>query len=68
MLSVSAMLGIDSCAVEGFEVDKIDTILKDNFNIDTDIWGVSVMAGFGYRINKQPNKTRQNIKDITMWF
>jgi len=43
MLSVSGMLGIDSCAVEGFEVDKIDTILKDNFNIAYRYMGCSVL-------------------------
>jgi len=67
MMSVAAMLKIDSCAVEGFEMDKIEQIIKDDFNIDTTIWGVSVMVGFGYRIKKQPLKTRQPLEDIVKW-
>jgi len=67
MMSVAAMLGIDSCAVEGFEIDGLEKIIRDDFKIDTDIWGVSVMVGFGYRLNEQPIKTRQNLDDIVEW-
>ncbi len=68
MMSVAAMLGIDSCAVEGFERDKIEKIIKEDFNIDTNIFGVSVMVGFGYRLNEQPTKTRQKLEDIVKWY
>jgi len=68
MMSVAAMLKIDSCAVEGFEMDKIEDIMAKEFGVDTNIWGVSVMVGFGYRINPQPKKTRQSLEDITKWY
>ncbi len=68
MMSVAAMLGIDSCAVEGFEMDALEEIIAKEFGIDIDIWGVSVMVGFGYRINPQPPKTRQSLDDITKWY
>ncbi len=68
MMSVAAMLKIDSCAVEGFEMEKIEDIMAKEFGIDTNIWGVSVMVGFGYRINPQPKKTRQSLEDITKWY
>ncbi len=67
MMTAAAMLGIDSCAVEGFEAKKIEEILKNDFKIDTDLFGVSVMAGFGYRLKEPPKKTRQNLKDIVEW-
>ena len=67
MMSVAAMLGIDSCAVEGFEREKIEKIMKEYFGVDTDIFGVSVMVGFGYRLNEQPSKTRQKLEDIVKW-
>ena len=67
MMSVAAMLGIDSCAVEGFEREKIEKIMKEDFGVDTDIFGVSVMVGFGYRLNEQPPKTRQKLEDIVKW-
>jgi len=68
MMSVAAMLKIDSCAVEGFEMDKIEAIMAKEFGVDTNIWGISVMVGFGYRINPQPKKTRQSLEDITKWY
>ncbi len=64
MMSVAAMLKIDSCAVEGFEIDKIEKIMQDEFHIDTKLFGVAVMAGFGYRIKEPPKKTRQKLEDI----
>ncbi len=67
MMSVAAMLGIDSCAVEGFAVDAVERVMQEDFNIDTHIWGVSVMVAFGYRLNPQPVKTRQAQKDIVEW-
>jgi nitroreductase len=64
MMSVAAMLGVDSCAVEGFSAKDLEKIVEDELDVDTNIWGVSVMVGFGYRVNKQPPKTRQELKDI----
>jgi nitroreductase len=67
MMSVAAMLEIDSCAVEGFEMDALESLMQKEFGVDTNIWGVSVMVGFGYRINPQPKKTRQKLEDIVEW-
>ena len=67
MMSVAAMLKIDSCAVEGFEREALEDIISKDFKVDTNIWGVSVMVGFGYRLNEQPAKTRQAMKDIVEW-
>lgn len=68
MMSVAAMLGIDSCAIEGFEMEALEQIMCNDFEIDTEIWGVSVMVAFGYRLNKQAPKTRQSLKDIVQWY
>ena len=68
MMSVAAMMGIDSCAIEGFEKAKIEELMQKEFDIDTDIWGVSVMVAFGYRLNPQPVKTRQPLEDIVFWY
>lgn len=67
MMTGAAMIGIDSCPMEGFNVDKINNILKDDFGVDTEKFTVSLMLAFGYRINPQPIKTRQNIDDIVEW-
>ena len=68
MMITSAMLGIDSCPMEGFNVNKIDQALKNDFKIDTDEFGISCMIAFGYRVREPKPKTRQSIEKITKWF
>ena len=60
MMSVAAMRGIDSCAIEGFETKEIEQILE----IDTQIERVAVVLALGYRIHKQPQKYRLGIDKI----
>jgi len=64
MMSVAAMLKIDSCAIEGFNMEQTDELLSKELGYNKDIFGVSVMVAFGYRLNPQPPKTRQPLKDI----
>lgn len=68
MLTASAMIGIDSLPMEGFKAQEMEQLLTDEFNIDILEFGVACMVGFGYRINEQGKKTRQNIDEITQWF
>jgi len=68
MMSVAAMMQIDSCAIEGFAYDAIETLMEREFKIDTNIWGVAVMVAFGYRLNPQPLKTRQSLEEIVSWY
>ena len=68
MMTTAAFLKIDSCAIEGFEADKLEEIMAKDFNIDTDIFGVSVMVAFGYRIQEPKQKTRQPQSDIVQVF
>lgn len=68
MMTSAAMLGIDSCPIEGFNADKVEIIMKEDFNIDTDEFGVACMVAFGYRVDEPREKTRQNIKEITQWY
>jgi len=67
MMSTAAMLGIDSCAVEGFRADALEEIMAQRFGVDTERFGVAVMAGFGYRIKEPRPKTRQKMEEILEW-
>ncbi len=67
MMTSAAMLGIDSCPIEGFERDKIEQVLAEDFAIDTELFGISCMAAFGFRIKEGREKTRQPIENITRW-
>lgn len=64
MMSSAAMIGIDSCPIEGFDKNKVEEIL----NIDTNQEEVCVICAFGYRVNKQPEKKRLPIETITQYF
>jgi len=64
MMSVAAMLSIDSCAIEGFDLKRAEKLLAKELGFNSDIFGISVMVAFGYRLNEQPIKTRQPLSDI----
>ena len=67
MMYTAALLKIDSCAIEGFNPDMIDALLEKKFGVDTETFGISCMAAFGYRINPPQKKTRQKIEKIVEW-
>lgn len=67
MLTVAAFLGIDSCPIEGFNIEEVDKILQNENIIDKEHFGVSVMAGFGYRVNPPYPKTRQSNSEVIQW-
>lgn len=67
MLTTAAMLGVDSCPIEGFHREKVEAMLADEGLLDREHFGVSVMAGFGYRKEEPHEKTRQALEDIVTW-
>ena len=68
MLSASAMIGIESCPMEGFNLEAVNQILEAEGLIDTKEFGVSVMAAFGYR-SEEPKfeKSRQVQEEVVQW-
>ncbi len=68
MMTAAAMLGIDSCPIEGFKADEVEKLMAKEFGVDTEEFGVAVMVAFGYRVNEQPEKTRQRMEDIMQWY
>lgn len=67
MMTAAAMMGIDSCPIEGFNRQAVEEILIEEGVLDPQHFGVSVMAGFGYRDEEQPVKTRQALQDVVQW-
>ncbi len=65
MLTVAALLGLDSLAIEGFDRAKVEELLQKEGLIDTKHIGVAVMCAFGYRANAPKHeKTRQAINKV----
>lgn len=68
MLTSAALIGIDSCPMEGFNMDKVTEVLVNEGLLDSEKFGVSVMATFGYR-SQEPEfeKSRQNKDKVVQW-
>ena len=65
MLTAAAELGIDSCPIEGFNRTDVEEMLTKEGILDSEHFGVSVMAGFGYRAGDSAHpKTRQELSAI----
>ncbi|MDQ7045131.1 MAG: NAD(P)H-dependent oxidoreductase [Sulfurimonas sp.] len=60
MMTAGAVLGIDSCPIEGFEKEKVEEIL----GLDTSKYRLSVVLPFGYRINEQSTQQRLDFDEV----
>jgi nitroreductase len=67
MLTTAALIGVDSCPVEGFPREKTETLLAEEGVLDRETWSLAVMAAFGYRINPQPVKIRRPMDEVVSW-
>jgi nitroreductase len=68
MITSAAMIGIDSCPIEGFHEEKIEKILREQLDVDTNKYGLSYMVAFGHRKDAPPReKSRRPFDDIVTW-
>ena len=67
MLTGAAMLGIDSCAVEGMDYAAVEHILAQAGLLDPAEYGVSVAATFGYRARDIQPKPRRDAAGTVVW-
>jgi nitroreductase len=67
MMTAAAMIGIDSCPIEGFNREHAESVLDDAGLLENGRFGLSVMVAFGYRVNPQPPRTRQAMEDVVRW-
>ncbi len=68
MMTAASSIGIDSCPIEGFDPEGANEILKNTFGLDMDKYAISHMLALGYRKNPQPEKKRQELKEIIKYF
>jgi nitroreductase len=67
MMTAAAMIGIDSCPIEGFSQAGAEAVLAEAGLLEDGRFGLAVMVAFGYRINPQPVKTRQAMAQVVQW-
>ncbi len=68
MMTAAALLGIDTCPIEGFHRHSLDRVMEESFGMNPNQWGISCMLAFGYRVNAPPKKTRQPLNELVTWF
>ena len=68
MMTSAALMGIDSCPIEGFDYDQINAILAKHQIIKPDKEGIASMVSFGYRLRdpKHP-RSRKPREDVITW-
>lgn len=67
MLTGAAMLGIDSCPIEGMDYAAVEHILAQAGLLDPAEYGVSVSATFGYRARDIQPKPRRDAAETVVW-
>ncbi len=60
MMSAAAVLGIDSCPIEGFDKSVVEEIL----GLDITQYQLSMVLPFGYRLNTQPERLRLSYEEV----
>ncbi|WP_245987610.1 NAD(P)H-dependent oxidoreductase [Cohnella lupini] len=68
MMTAAAHIGIDSCPIEGFEMDAVNELLDKKGLLGNDEFGLSVMTAFGYRANEPKRaKSRRPMENIVQF-
>ncbi|GAA4719577.1 NAD(P)H-dependent oxidoreductase [Brevibacillus fulvus] len=67
MMTAAALIGIDSCPIEGFDRDLVHQVLEQEGLLQDGSFDVSVMAAFGYRVREPRPKTRRAMEQIVEW-
>lgn len=67
MMTGAAMIGIDSCPIEGFHYESVNRILSEAGLFDANEWSVSCMVTFGYRSKEIKKKYRKPANEVIKW-
>lgn len=69
MMTAAALIGIDSCPIEGFNQAALQPVAAREMGVDFNDWGIAYLVAFGYRKGPPARpKTRQSIEAIVEWF
>lgn len=69
MMTAAALMGIDSCPIEGFDMARTSAALQEHFGIDPERYQPAVMVAFGYRAGEPHHaKTRREMDQIVTWY
>ena len=64
MMTAAAYIGIDSCPIEGFEMPKVEAILKQHTSYADGGFNVAYLLTFGYRTKPQRKQLRKKLIEV----
>ena len=64
MMNMAAALGIDSCAIEGFNKEIAEKYFSEKGVFDLKEYGISYFVSFGYRDEEITPKTRRKLSEV----
>ena len=64
MMNMAAALGIDSCAIEGFNKEMAEKYFSEKGVFDLKEYGISYFVSFGYRDEEITPKTRRELSEV----
>ncbi|MDD9269705.1 NAD(P)H-dependent oxidoreductase [Paenibacillus sp. GCM10023248] len=67
MMTAAAQIGIDSCPIEGFNIEKINQLLNEEELLEDGHFTISVMIAFGYRKKEPGPRIRLPFDDVVKW-
>lgn len=68
MMTAAALIGIDSCPIEGFQKQEVEAILQEAGAMEQNgDFGLSCMVAFGYRVQEPRVKTRRPMDEVVKW-
>lgn len=67
MMTGAALIGIDSCPIEGFNYAEVNRILAQTGAYDAEKYAVSVAVTFGYRAKEIRPKSSKPLNEIVHW-
>lgn len=67
MMTGAALIGIDSCPIEGFNYANVERILAEEGVFDSNEYGISCMVTFGYRAKEIKKKYRKPAEEVISW-
>ena len=67
MMSCAALIGIDSCPIEGFDREALEQLMEKEGLLDSSRFGISCLVAFGYRENEQSPQTRTPQDSVVQW-
>ncbi|MFC4810534.1 NAD(P)H-dependent oxidoreductase [Paenibacillus sp. GCM10023250] len=67
MMTSAALIGIDSCPIEGFDIETMNRLLEEEGLLEDGHFTISVMIAFGYRQKEPKPKTRRPFDDVVKW-